>query len=246
MARSFLHLSALVVSACALALPAIADNGRRGGYDHAARSGGITLFNGEGFRGEAVSFDGAVARLPRARFNDKASSISVSAGAWELCSDSDFRGRCEIVSRDVGDLRRIGLNNNISSIRPVGRGYGHQRRDRQNDRAYGHRSGRGNADVILFDGEHFEGRSLPISGAIARLGDVRGNDKASSIVVNRGTWLVCEHANFQGRCAIVDASTPRLRGVGLNNNISSIKPYRGDSHALYGGGGDRYSRRGWN
>ncbi len=228
---------ALLAAMAALALPAIADHGRRGG--------GITLYDGAGFRGEAVSFDGPVARLPSARFNDRAGSVSVS-GSWELCSDSNFRGRCEIVSGDIGDLRRIGLNNNISSIRPARRGYG-RGYDRGRDygdhrRRYGRRGG---ADVILFDGPHFEGRSLPIDGAIARLGDYRGNDKASSIAVNRGTWLVCEHANFNGRCAVIDRSTPQLRGIGLNNNISSIKPYYGRRAGLYGDDYGGYSRDGW-
>lgn len=230
---------ALLAAIAALALPAVADHGRRGG--------GLTLYDGAEFRGEAVSFDRAVARLPSARFNDRAGSVSVS-GSWELCSDSNFRGRCEIVSGDVGDLRRIGLNNNVSSIRPAGRGYGggYDRGSDHGDRHAGRgHSRRGGADVILFDGPHFEGRSLPIDGAVARLGDHRGNDKASSIAINRGTWLACEHANFRGRCVVIDRSTPQLRGLGLNNNISSIKPYHGRRAGLYGGDHGGYSRDGW-
>lgn len=229
---------ALLAAMAALALPAAADNNRRGG--------GLTLYDGAGFRGEAVSFNGAVARLPSARFNDRAGSVSVS-GSWELCSDSNFRGRCEIVSGDVGDLRRIGLNNNVSSIRPAGRGYGsgHDRGRDHNDRRGERGHGQRGADVVLFDGPHFEGRSLPIDGAVARLGDYRGNDKASSIAINRGAWLVCEHANFKGRCAVIDRSTAQLRGLGLNNNISSIKPYHGRRAGLYGGDHGGYSRDGW-
>lgn len=228
---------AIVAAMAALALPAIADNNRHGG---------LTLYDGAGFRGEAVSFDGAVARLPSARFNDRAGSVSVS-GSWELCSDSNFRGRCEIVSGDVRDLRRIGLNNNVSSIRPAGRGparlydRGRDDGDRRGDRGHSRRG----ADVVLFDGPRFEGRSLPINGAVPRLGDVRGNDKASSIAINRGTWLVCEHANFKGRCAVIDHSTAQLRSLGLNNNISSIKPHHGRRAGLYGGDHGGYSRDGW-
>ena len=45
-------------------------------------------------------------------------------GAWQICSDSDFRGRCQIFDRDVGDLRQYGLGEAVSSMRPVsGRPY---------------------------------------------------------------------------------------------------------------------------
>lgn len=223
--ESIRYLIAAALTAGALAGAASADEKRRGysyADDYGAR-GGITLYDGAGFRGEAVSFSAAVAQLPRARFNDRAGSVAVQGGSWELCSDSNFRGHCEIVSGDIGDLRRISLNNNISSIRPANRGYGGGRGGYAAD-GYGRRGG---ADVILYDGSDFTGRSLPVSGALPRLGDVRGNDKASSIEILRGSWLVCEHANFKGRCAVIDRSTRDLRRMGLNNNISSIRPVGG-------------------
>ena len=39
---------------------------------------------------------------------------------------------------------------------------------------------------------------------------------------------MCEHANFRGRCEIIDASTGKLNGLRLNDNISSIRPVDGD------------------
>jgi len=40
-------------------------------------------------------------------------------GAWQVCSDSDFRGRCQVFDRDVPDLRQYGLGEAVTSMRPV-------------------------------------------------------------------------------------------------------------------------------
>ena len=39
--------------------------------------------------------------------------------AWMVCSDSDFRGRCQVFDHDVRDLRQFGLAGKISSMRPI-------------------------------------------------------------------------------------------------------------------------------
>jgi uncharacterized protein YcfJ len=47
-------------------------------------------------------------------------------------------------------------------------------------------------------------------------------------VVDRGRWEVCEDARFSGRCAILRrGSYPTLRDMGLNNSISSVRPFEG-------------------
>ena len=51
------------------------------------------------------------------------------------------------------------------------------------------------------------------------------NDRASSAVVNRGRWEVCENARFQGRCTVLrPGSYESLSGMGMNNRISSVRP----------------------
>src|SRR5881392_1283058 len=86
---------------------------------HAAAQ--ITLYEGEGFRGRAVTVNDRVWNLDRAGFNDRASSIIVERGRWELCEYPRFEGRCVILRRgSYPSLREVGLNNEISSIRPAG------------------------------------------------------------------------------------------------------------------------------
>jgi len=86
---------------------------------------GIILYDLKSFDGEGIQIDGPVDRLNEARFNDRASSVRVLSGRWEICSDAYFRGHCEIVGRDSYDLNYFRLNNNISSVRPArAGGYG--------------------------------------------------------------------------------------------------------------------------
>jgi uncharacterized protein YcfJ len=81
----------------------------------------ITLYQGEGFHGRAFTATGDVWNLDRTGFNDRASSIIVERGRWEVCEHARFEGRCVVLRRgNYHDLRDIGLENQISSLRPVG------------------------------------------------------------------------------------------------------------------------------
>ena len=87
---------------------------------HAAAQ--ITFYNGEGFRGRAFTADRQVANFDRSGFNDRTSSVVVDRGRWEVCEDSNFRGRCVILRRGSYDsLATLGMENTISSARPTDR-----------------------------------------------------------------------------------------------------------------------------
>ncbi len=86
---------------------------------HAAAQ--ITLYEGEGFRGRAFTADGTVDNLQRQGFNDRASSVVVDHGRWEVCEDARFGGHCVTLRKGSYDsLRGLGLDNKISSVRRVG------------------------------------------------------------------------------------------------------------------------------
>jgi uncharacterized protein YcfJ len=83
----------------------------------------ITFYEGEEFRGRSFTTDKRVWNFERFGFNDRASSVVVDRGRWEVCEDARFEGRCVILRRGSYDsLRGMGLNNQISSVRPVERG----------------------------------------------------------------------------------------------------------------------------
>jgi hypothetical protein len=81
--------------------------------------------------------------------------------------------------------------------------------------------------VVLHDGANYSGTAVAINGAVPDLVDYRFNDATSSIVLNYGSWEVCEDANYGGRCEVITASAPDLRGLRLNDNISSLRPAGG-------------------
>jgi len=80
--------------------------------------GGITLFTQRDFNGRSADINGAAAGLGQWSIADQALSVRVRSGRWQLCTDTNFRGRCIDVSRDERDLSRLGMGNNISSVRP--------------------------------------------------------------------------------------------------------------------------------
>jgi uncharacterized protein YcfJ len=89
----------------------------------------ITLYEGENFRGRAVTIDRPVRDLDRMRFDDRAGSIIVDRGRWEVCERERFEGRCALLRRGhYESLRSAGLDWNISSIRPA-----ESRRERRYD-----------------------------------------------------------------------------------------------------------------
>src|SRR3954468_20946851 len=87
---------------------------------HAAAQ--ITLYEGEGFRGRAITINDRMGNLERANFNDRASSIMVDRGRWEVCEHARFEGRCVVVRRgSYPSLSDLGMNERISSVRPLTR-----------------------------------------------------------------------------------------------------------------------------
>ena len=194
---------------------------------------GLILYDGYGFQAGAIEIDSAVPSMSDARFNDKTSSIQVLGGRWEVCTDGRYRGRCEIISRDVPDLRSLRLDNKISSIRPAGRGG----RGNGGPRPRGDRPDYGSGGITLFRDGNFRGDYRSFNSEVRSLGNVGFNDRASSIEVNSGRWYVCEHSDFRGRCQVIDRSFRSLSELGLNDRISSLRPARrGDRSSGYGYG----------
>jgi hypothetical protein len=102
------------------------------------------------------------------------------------------------------------------------------------------------AQITFYDREGFRGRSLTADQRAGDLGRQGFNDRAASIVVQSGSWEVCEHARFEGRCVVLrPGEYPSLRSMGLTNAISSFRPLsddwragRGERPPAYGPQGD--------
>ena len=81
-----------------------------------------TFYSREGFRGESLRLEGRTGNFAREGFNDRASSARIDRGRWEVCEHARFEGRCVVLRRgDYPSLRAMGLDNAVSSARPLDR-----------------------------------------------------------------------------------------------------------------------------
>jgi hypothetical protein len=97
------------------------DDHREGGHDQGRGHGrpSITLFDRPDFGGRPFQTWNEITNLPR-QDNDRAMSLRIDGRRpWQVCSNSDFKGHCEVFDHDVRDLRRFGLAGQISSMRPA-------------------------------------------------------------------------------------------------------------------------------
>lgn len=81
------------------------------------------------------------------------------------------------------------------------------------------------AQITFYEDEGFRGRTFSSSRPIGNFDNTGFNDRASSVIVDRGRWEVCENAAFQGRCVVLrKGSYESLKGMGMNNRVSSMRP----------------------
>lgn len=190
----------------------------------------IVFYERTGLRGRALPIESSTRSFGPFRFNDLARSVRVNSGVWRLCTDSNYGGRCEFLDNTVRDLSVLRLSGNISSVELTP-----------------YRQGPGSSDIALFNRSDYRGEFLGFDEAVQNLASYNFNDTAGSIMINRGTWLVCEDANYRGRCEVVDASLRNLDQSGLDNRISSLRPYdprRDDRYRRAGGYDDGYGSTG--
>ena len=83
------------------------------------------------------------------------------------------------------------------------------------------------AQVVLYQYEQYGGGSVRVDATVPDFAPFGFNDRASSMVVERGRWEVCEDAGFRGRCTTLSPGNyPSLAPLGFDNRISSARPIR--------------------
>jgi hypothetical protein len=89
----------------------------RGGFNAPRQSRSeIVLFDRPSYRGATQSETGATANL--GTFRNRALSAQILDGAWELCEEPGWGGRCVRIESSVPDLQSIGLRG-VASARPI-------------------------------------------------------------------------------------------------------------------------------
>lgn len=182
----------------------------------------VTFYEREDFRGRSFTVSGPVPNFERYGFNDRASSMAVRRGNYQVCDAPGFRGHCVVLAPgDYPTLRAMGMNNRVSSVRPVARDAGPP-------------PAPAGARAVLFGRPNFEGRGFVLEGNQI-IGSLQGggfNDRASSLRVERGYWIFCSEPEFRGICRTFGPGDYLQLPPGLDNNISSTRlisrryPYR--------------------
>ena len=208
MRTSFCAAAALL--ACGLAATATA-----------ARAAEITLYEHANYAGQQLTLRGWTREIASTGFNDRASSIVVVSGRWELCTDADFRGTCAVFTRGEYPVIDTRLNDRISSAREVG-SYA-DRRGSYND------YGRG--AIQLFDEPGLRGRSLRLDADATSLGRSGFNDRAASVEVTQGTWELCADDDFRGDCRTYAPGRYADLGYGMSRQVSSARLLRSAGEA---------------
>ena len=185
----------------------------------AVTAGEVILYEHQGFQGRRMTLHGNTSDFDRTQFNDRAESIVVQDGVWEVCTDAGFNGHC--VRLQPGEYPNLdsSLNNRISSAREVAQ---YTPPPPRGQPAYGAPAPSGAAHAVLYEGEGFRGRSFDIQRDVVRnLDRTRFNDRAESLRVLAGYWIFCSDANFGGDCRTFGPGDyPNLPGD-LNRRISS-------------------------
>ena len=184
----------------------------------------ITFYQGQGFEGRSFTTDERVRDFGRYGFNDRASSVEVIGGRWEVCEDVRFGGRCVVLRPgQYPSLAAMGLNDRVSSVRTVNRDA------RIDERRYAPAPPAGYDDnapaqITFYQTQGFEGSSFTTEKQIGNFDRFGFNDRASSVVVLGGRWEVCEDARFRGRCVVLRPGRyASLAAMGLNDRVSSVR-----------------------
>lgn len=217
----------------------------------AATAGELTLFTGGDFSGRELNVRGDTRTLEQFGFNDRANSMVVRSGTWEVCVHADFGGECRVYQ--PGQYRSLDrLNGQLSSLREIaaGPGYGNgagydrdERREERRERRANRRGGR-DAEVLLFESSGMRGRSISVRDTTNDLNTLGFNDQTQSMVIEGGTWQMCQHRDFGGACRTFEPGQYPVLDRAFHRSISSIRMLDNDRGRGNGyGQRDDYGRR---
>jgi uncharacterized protein YcfJ len=183
----------------------------------------VTFYENESFSGRSFLTKTQVRNLNRNQFNDRASSVVVVGGPWELCEDKQFRGRCVVLRPgQYPSMSAMRLNDRVSSVR-LASGEARADEDRYAPAA-------ASGQVTFYEGDGFSGRSFTTVQSIDNFVQNNFNDRASSVVVTGGPWELCDNVRYSGRCVVLrPGQYPSMAAMGLNNRVSSVRAVSRDA-----------------
>jgi beta/gamma crystallin len=187
----------------------------------AAMAAEITIYKQPQFRGAQLTLRGHTPEIRSVGFADQASSIVVTSGRWELCTQPEFKGECVTLGPGEYPTLDARLNHRVESARDVG-AYANQT---------GNYSRYGRGTIELHGQPGFSGRSMELDRDAPTLEGTGFNDRASSVVVKEGTWQLCSEPNFAGTCRTYAPGRYADLGYGMAKQVSSARVVRGPRQA---------------
>ena len=180
-----------------------------------ALAGELVLYEYQGFVGRSLTLRGAAPNFNEVGFNDRAESVVVVSGSWQVCTDAQFGGLCATIT--PGEYRQLDarFSGRLSSAREVGVAA----------QPVGVPSGYGapSGMIEFFEGQNFTGASVRLERDAANFGGTGFNDRASSAVVHGGTWDICNDADYRGTCRSLVPGRYADLGYGMARNVSSAR-----------------------
>jgi hypothetical protein len=174
----------------------------------------IALFARPGFDGGSIELTRTTGKLDRIASYTGAQAVIVYSGTWRLCSDDYYRGGCNDFA--PGRYDHLGaFGDHVASAELIS----------ANPGPFGMAtppapSGR----VVLHERPHFGGRSLVIDRReLANLDKVGFDNRAASMRIDGGYWMVCTDVQFQGDCQTLGPGEyPRLPQE-VDHRIASVR-----------------------
>jgi hypothetical protein len=85
-------------------------------------------------------------------------------------------------------------------------------------------SGASAADLTLYANDDYQGRALGVVIDERHLGVLNFDKRASSLVVEKGTWVLCSDEDYGGRCLTLGPGRyASLQALGLDDEVSSVR-----------------------
>ncbi len=191
-----------------------------GGYQR----GAMELFERRGFNGRALTINRNESDFSNVGFNDRAQSLVVTEGVWELCQHSEYRGNCRRFAPGRYAELGFGMAGEISSARMITnlqnapvviespRGSG--------ESVTGSPTGR----VVLFTEDNLRGQSMVVTDATIDLEPTGFNDRLRSFVIEEGYWEFCSDYQFRGNCEVIGPGQYRRATASQYRSLSSLRP----------------------
>jgi len=185
----------------------------------------LVLYTQPSLAGDSRSIVANFPNLEAVDFDNKARSVRVLAGAWEICEEKNFK-KCQVVEANVMSLDALGLSAKISSVRLL-----HTARAAAVAPAgmmppaapitsSTTVTGMATPRITFFDKTNYRGDTLVLDAPRGNLAGLTA--RAESVRVVEGSWQLCTGMNYTGTCTTLAADAADLGQ--WRNRIVSARP----------------------